>query len=255
MSIFSVVLTVVFLMTSAQAGNEIWSEGTARTLPQGRREVGIFSPWRYGKTERVEIATHRISNLLIPNVRVKISWPRTNGWLLASRHSLLYPTPLLRTITREGTGGIISPEFDIPPILTTRQEILITREFGRRSLLTAKAGLALALVMGELDSRTSIDLPLVFPRMAVYYNKWGINLGVDLLRKMNRKLYYLLDVDLHLFPGAEETLAVEHKGMIIWRKHELFSIMAGYKLSYGEYPFGTQAHLLPVIDLVWAKQR
>ena len=85
--------------------------------------------------------------------------------------------------------------------------------------------------------------------------KWGINLGVDLLRKMNRKLYYLLDVDLRLFPGAEEILAVEHKGMIICRKHELFSIMAGYKLSYGEYPFGTQAHLLPVIDLVWAKQR
>ncbi len=249
------VLMVVLLTIAAQAGDEIWSEGTAQTLPHGRREVGIFSPWRYGRTDRVEIATHRISNLLIPNVRVKFNWPRTDGWLLASRHSLVYPTPLLRAISREGTGGIISPEFEIPPIITTRQEILITREFGRRSLLTAKAGLALALVMGDLDSRTSIDLPIVFPLMAVYYNKWGVNLGVDLLRKMNRKLYYLIDLDVHLFPGSEETAAVEQKGMILWRKHELFSILVGYKLTYGEYPFGTQLHLLPVIDLVWAKQR
>ncbi|MFQ6607876.1 MAG: hypothetical protein ACE5EE_04980 [Fidelibacterota bacterium] len=248
------VIAVLLLVSLVQAGNEIWSEGTARTLPAGRREVGIFSPWRYGKNDRMEIATHRIANILIPNVRFKLSWPRSDGWFLASRHSFVYPTPLLRVISREGTGGIISPEFNVPWILVTRQEVLVTREFERRSLFTAKAGLALALLGGKLDSRTSIDLPVIFPRMVVYYNSWGINLGVDISRPINQKLYYLIDFDLHISPGAEESVALEHKGLLLWRKHDLFSIMVGYKLTYGEYPFGTQAHLFPVLDLVWAKQ-
>ncbi len=32
-------------------------------------------------------------------------------------------------------------------------------------------------------------------------------------------------------------------------------ILLSYKLSYGEYPFGTQWHLLgPLVDIVWAWQ-
>ena len=42
---------------------------------------------------------------------------------------------------------------------------------------------------------------------------------------------------------------LEQKGLIVWERTEKFRILFGYKLIAGEYPFGTQAHFLPLLDL------
>ena len=38
---------------------------------------------------------------------------------------------------------------------------------------------------------------------------------------------------------------IEHKSLLIWEKSEKIQIQVGYKLVYGEYPFGNITHLLP----------
>lgn len=58
-----------------------------------------------------------------------------------------------------------------------------------------------------------------------------------------------------LNPGGEENIAFERKAFLKWIKNESFQFSLGYGLMYGEYPFGTQRHLLsPLFDVKWARQ-
>lgn len=263
---------LLFLLTAtatATATGEKWSTGTAYTLPKGRYEVGLFQPLRYGQTENLEWSTHPILDLLIPNITVKISRGRFRGWDMATRHSLVYPTPLLRKLRVKGfgiqfladmdVGGIISGDPDIPQIphmISSRNEVMLSRSFGAATLVTGKAGLAVAIKAGKLDSRTTIDLPIVFPRLGAYYNGYGLNVGGDVLRSITKRLDLLADVDVFVLPGLEEgSFAFEHKGLFIWNKSSRFQVAVGYKLVYGEYPFGAQWHLLPLLDLQWGRQK
>jgi len=234
--------------------NAPWSTGTAYTLPKGRIEVGLFQQIRYGQTETLEWSTHPILDLLIPNLTVKKAWNTFMDWDFSTRHNVTYPTPLLRTISRKGTGGIISPEFNIPQMFSLRNEVLLTRKFSPSLLITGKAGITLAVTSDELDERTTIDLPLVFPRLGFYYDGYGVNFGLDVGGNLTSRFAYITDVDIFLLPGADKNFAFEHKSLIIWNKSKKFQIMFGYKLVFGEYPFGTQWHLLPIFDIQWTRE-
>jgi hypothetical protein len=49
----------------------------------------------------------------------------------------------------------------------------------------------------------------------------------------------------------EEGFAFEHKNLLTWALSGRTDIQVGYKLIYGEYPFGGQWHLLPLLDILW----
>lgn len=232
-----------------------WSSGTAYLLPAGRWEIGVFQSLRWGYSESLEISTHPLAFFVMPNLAVKWSHGFYRDFKISTRHSLYYPTPLLRTIAREGTGGIISPEFDIPHLVSIYNEVLISKLIAKGHLITGKAGFCVAIESDELNDRTTIDLPLVFPRLNVFYQGYGFRGGCNLEGKLVRRWNYLADVDVFYYPGADEAMAFEHKGLLLWTKSQRFQLCFGYKLTYGEYPFGTQWHLLgPLFDLVWAWQ-
>lgn len=245
-------------------GSGPWSAGTAQTLPQGRWEAGLFQPVRVGTTDRLELSIHPIWFFQIPNIRIKMAHTRWMGWQVASRHSVVYPTPLLRRLQKKGLGiaalaeidfgGIITgdPDVgDIPHMILSRNEIMASRLLAPVGQVIAKGGIALGLRSGELDDRTTIDLPIVYPRLGVLYNGFGLNAGVDIIRRLIPRLDFLVDADLLLLPGAKASMAFEHKGLLIWTKSNRFQLVAGYKLVFGEYPFGTQWHLFPLFDLQW----
>jgi len=246
-------LLSVLFSTNVAAENRIWSSGTAYSLPQGRCEIGLFQPIRYGISETKELSLHPIFMFVIPNVKLKLAHQDVGQFHFASEHSINYPTILLNLISREGTGGIISPEFKIPPMISSTNSVLLSRPLGDESWFTAKLGLMIAVKFGDLDKRTTIDLPIVFPRLNVFYNDYGFRYGCELSGNIWKNLNYQVDVDLFHFPGANEKLAMEHKGLLLWNKSKRFQMCLGYELTYGEYPFGTQWHLLlPLIDFQWA---
>jgi len=246
-------LLLVLLSINIIAENRTWSSGTAYLLPPGRWELGLFQSLRYGISETKEISFHPLFMFVIPNGKLKIAHQDLGKFQFASEHSLNYPTILLDLISRKGTGGIISPEFKIPPMISSTNSVLLSKPLGDNSSVTAKLGLMIAVKFGDLDKRTTIDLPIVFPRLNVFYNNYGFKYGGDLRGKIWKNLNYQVDVDLFHFPGADEKLAMEHKGLLLWNKSQRFQMCLGYELTYGEYPFGTQWHLLlPLIDLQWA---
>jgi hypothetical protein len=49
----------------------------------------------------------------------------------------------------------------------------------------------------------------------------------------------------------EEGFAFEHKNLLTWALSNRMDIQIGYKLIFGEYPFGVQWHLFPLLDILW----
>ena len=259
--IFGAMIVILWAVTGVDAvepnDNSLlnWSSGTAYSLPAGRIEVGMFQPLRYGLSESLEMSIHPLVGILMPNFSLKWSHNRFGGFTFATRHSLTYPTFLLRTISKEGIGGMISPEFEIPHMLSLYNEVLLSKQIAGGHFFTGKAGINLAIKSGTLDERTTIDLPLVFPRLAVFYHGYNFRVGGDLQGKLIQSWNYLVDADVFLTPNAQENFAFEHKGLFLWNKSHRFQLCIGYKLTYGEYPFGTQWHLLiPLFDFQWALQ-
>lgn len=239
---------------SDTVNNNIWSIGTAYNLPQGRLEVGIFHPLRYGLSERVELATHPILFFVMPNISLKWSHIQKSDFAVATRHSLTYPTPLLRLSSMEGTGGIISPEFYIPHVVEFYNELLFSKSISDNHLITGKAGFSLAAKSDELDEGALIDYPMAYHRLAVYYHGYGLRCGVDMQGPMAGKFNYLVDGDIFYIPGVDYNFSFENKGMIHWRFSDYSELCFGYKLIYGEYPYGNEWNLfLPMIDfqLAW----
>ena len=90
--------------------------------------------------------------------------------------------------------------------------------------------------------------------MGVFYNRYGLNFGLDLKGTLSSKLNIFTDMNILLLPGADENLALEHKSMLTWKTSERTRYQIGYKLVYGEYPFGNMLHLLPIplLDIIWS---
>ena len=242
-SITIIIVGVISLLCAVATASE--------NLHKGTLEIGLFQPLRYGLSENIEIRTHPVLLFVIPNVAVQQRHPNWNDIAVASGHSMVIPTPLLKMMTKKGVGGFISPEFNIPFMISFKNEIKLKRELNDNWDITGKAGLTLAYSSEEMDGRTTIDLPVVFQRLGVFYNGYGANFGLDFTGTLSPKLSILTDFDMLLLPGFKEAFALEHKNLLTWALSNRTNIQIGYKLVYGEYPFGTQWHLLPLLDVLW----
>lgn len=245
-------LTLLALATAlapaaASARARPWSSGTADTLPEGRLELGLFQPLRYGAADGFEVSSHVLLAPLMPNVRFKLRLLDAGPLTVAARQSVYSPTVLLGLLARGGTGGILPPDTRVPVILGLDTELLATYRLPRDHLLTTKLSALMAIRL-DRGSMPTIDLPLVFARTAAIHNGATLQAGVDLDGRIWRGLWYLVDVDLFVMPDHSGTFAVEHSLMLNWYINRGWSLHAGYKLVYGDYPFGQQLHMLPLVD-------
>lgn len=233
--------------------NRAWSIGTAFLLPQGQWEVGVFHPLRYGFSGTLEFEVHPLLFFVMPNAGVKWRHHSILNTTISTRHTLLYPTPLLRLMSRKGSGGIISPEFTIPHMFELYNELLTSKSVFHIHTLTLKAGISLAVKSNLLDERTSIDLPLVYNRLAVFYHGYGFRFGVDFEGPIGKDFKYVIDADYFYIPKVNFNNAFETKTLFYWQLSDRSQICLGAKLVYGEYPFGNQWHLLlPLIDFQYS---
>lgn len=231
----------------------ILANDTAYPLENGQRQMGIFKPRVYGMKNNVEISTHPILFFIKPNFRFKKFYRKINGFGLASRYSFDYPTPLLKMLQKEGIGGLLSNSNDvekIPHLFVLQGELLATKYFENYSA-TTKLGLSTCLGC-ELDSRHLIDYDLAYPRMAVYHYGIGANMGMDLDYIYSEKFSLKADIDMFFLP--EEKIFLEHKFLLSYNLTKKYILTAGYKYSYGYYPFNKLEglwNLFPLLDLSW----
>ena len=258
------------------AETKSWNSHSAYLLPQKRWELGLFQPFRFGYSETIEYSTFPLWFFVMPNIAIKRIESDMAGFNTASRFKLVYPTPLLNMLAKTGIGGMIDPNFQMPPMLGLSASWLMSKPMIGLDL-TVKGGLDLGIALGDLDPRSNIDLPLVYHRLGMFYNKWGIHTGLDVQKNLTEKIQVFVDLDLRLLPGLADVqinpdlaklmgdYSLEHKLLLIWNKSDRFRIMTGYKFVKGKYPYGSDIRLLPyipmmekwvpIIELQWAGKR
>ena len=177
-----------------------WDAHSAYLLPQKRWEMGLFQPFRYGYSETIEYSVHPLWFFVMPNFSLKKSQSDFAGFTSASQYKIVYPTPFLNMIAKEGIMGIIAPDFQMPPMLGLSASWLMSKNMSGVDL-TLKGGLDLGFAFGDLDTRSTIDIPLVYHRLGVYYNKWSIHTGLDIQKNLTQKFTVLFDLDIDMqFP-------------------------------------------------------
>ena len=244
-----------------------------------KHKIGIFQPFIYNKTPEIEIRTYPLYNFIIPNLEyrkkysnwvfsLKEELPDDEYWKVAEfviGHSFFIPTPLLNIVKKEGMGGFVSPEFEnFPFMISIKNELEIifsNQNIKNKDFISTNIGFTFGLSASKIDARTTIDLPLIYPRLLCFYNKGIFNLGLRSNKKLFNNFYLFSDINFLSTPPftAQLTKFIEHKSLLIWEKSEKIQIQVGYKLVYGEYPFGDMLHLLPfsiipvpLIDIVWS---
>jgi len=248
-------LPVLFTPAAGQTGvlgdSLFWFSNTAYTLPVRQGGFALLHNSRYAVSPRVELGFHPLAMFLTPDIEVKWKHTETGRFVWSSFHSVSYPSPLLRTVQVSGAGGFISPEFDIPDVFAFQNGVLVSTMLNDRHVLTGKALFEFALNTSNLDDRSTIDLPIVFPRSAVFYRGYGFVAGAAAEGNLFGRFSYLAASDAYFFPRGHLDFFSENMLCLIWRTGRKFKLLAGGKLTYGEYPFGTQWHLLPVVDFRW----
>jgi hypothetical protein len=229
-----------------------WTGGTACNIPVHRWELGLFTASRYGITRNLEISAHPVMFFLMPQVKIKVGWGEYSGFILATEHGIFYPTQAMRLAAAKGTGGLISPEFTIPQMFAVGNRFLVSIRPFKKSILSAHTGIAFSVKFGPLSPQSTIDLPVIYPRLAVFYNQPEFDLGCDFRGQFFPRFGWLFSLENFFVCGTKENYFLENKCVLAYTsKKETLRIEAGYKLCFGRYPFGPQWNLLPALDLVF----
>ena len=173
------ILMSVSLFSQDTVTMKYWTEGTACNIPHKRWELGLFTLSRYGITDNLELSAHPLMFFVMPQVKLKVGWGEYSGFRLATEHGLFYPTVFMQLVARKRTGGLISPEFDIPQMLAVSNRFLVSYKPFKSALLTAHTGIAFSVKFGYLDPQSTIDLPVIYPRLAVFYNQPEFDAGIN----------------------------------------------------------------------------
>ncbi len=243
------------IVLTAQTLTHNWSEKTAYTLAKGKWETGIFQSFRYGLNDNIELRTNALLLPIFPNAGFKITLAEKGGWLLASEHAISYPTLLLKSLSFKGTGGILSPEFSYPFMLSLSNDVLASKLVGNNALLTVHAGFSFTLHGQNPNYQSSIDYPVLYPRMAHYYQGASLRAGGSFKWQFGEEWSLEENAKFFLIIRSQDNIFLENAGTLQWAVGESLRLRGGYNLSWGTYPFGNQLQLCPTIDLVFGSRK
>jgi hypothetical protein len=231
-----------------------WSFGTSYLMPHHKWESGIAQPFRYGLSEKYEIHSNALELPVFPNIGIKIAQGFKNSVAFASDHVISYPTVFMNAASSKGTGGLISPQYYIPSIISIYNAFMATKPIGSSAFLTAFLGYSFAIRSSKPDPMATIDLPLVYPRMAHYYEGSTFRLGMTYKSSLGKKWLYEDGFEIFYVTRPDNNFFFENTGSLMWVMSRTFRIKGGYSLSYGRYPYGTMWQLWPAIDFVFGSK-
>ncbi len=241
---------------SLSAQYEIWTVGTASTIPEGHLDISVFRPARYGISKTLEVSAQPFAILILPNAQVKKTWYKKE-FIFASVHGINYPTMYLNKIRKGNKPDYIPVDSVVPQLFAIKNEVIVSKILKKATtceaanyLLSLKLGVQLALQFGE-NTLPQIEKPIIYPRTYIYHNKVLWYVGADIDGHLNSFINFSFDVDFLSLGIAIDDYAIEHKGMLMMPLTESLMILGGYKISYGTYPSGANFAIYPMIDISW----
>lgn len=259
--IFLLIVAINTIKGTEESKSFKFYDETAYILSAGDIKYSLFGKGEYGINEKLGIVVHPLMFLVSPSADLKYNFYKEGDLFISSFHGFNYPTLLLNLIKNKGTGGVISPEFDIPHTFSIRNGLLATYKLTDNHFISGALSFEFALNNGDLEPGTSVDLPVILPRTMVYYKNAGFDFKIISEGKLISDFDYHLKSDLYIFPFEDDEYDYEYQrtsnsifweftGTGFWNITETFKLGVGGMLCYGTYPFGTQWHLIPYLDFV-----
>lgn len=224
---------------------------SALTAAPGMLEFGLFSYGRYTLNDHVEVALHPIAFFLWPEVEAKVRWLDVGPFTFATAHSLSYPTWFMDLSAREGTGGLLDPNSDLPPAFQVDLGILATWRLGPSSWATlhpraqVRAGKELPV----------LEFPFLYQRLTAANAGWLVALDANLEGLLGESIGYEFGATYSHLPlasveGAFAVEAVVEARLLLSQKSTL---PIGLRFAHAKFPYGRQSHWLPYLDyrFVW----
>lgn len=232
-----------------------WSYNTANLMSAGKWESGLIQPFRYGINEKIEVRANVLIMPFIPNAGVLINQSSKSEFAFASEHSLSIPTPFLNFFSREGTGGLISTQYDFSFILSVYNALLASKQIAPNAMLTAKIGYVFAIRSEKPDPNSTIDLPVFYPRMAQYYEGTSIRPSITFKGRLGNKWLYEEGIQAFIITRPDNNFFFQNTGTLMWSVGGSWRIRGGYILAYGKYPYETPKwQLWPTFDLIFGSR-
>ena len=120
----------------------LWHAESANVVYMGAGNASLLSATRYGLTERMEISTYLVEDVLRPSVYLKVLWNewvhRSNGsrvfqvnngkkWFLASRFNICNAYPGMSLAQTFKVDRLIGQDDEIPLVFEVGHELLLSR--------------------------------------------------------------------------------------------------------------------------------
>jgi len=229
----------------------IASSGDAHTVAAHRLQVGLIEPLRYGVSDDVELFTQPLLIVLVPQIGVQVQWFSDERYAIATRHRLSYPKPLLDTLAKEGSFGLLPASSRIPVAVVVDLDALFTAQLAPAHRVSAMTGLSVA-PRGSSHEMPLLDFPFLYSRFAVMKTtavlrlggRYDVRLGARVQMTVDAQYFYLpvIDGGFSFEPGAAARFVVG--------RH--IALELGLRLAYAHYPAGDQFHYLPFADVICA---
>lgn len=257
----TLILAAIFIYQVSIAQNDsvttteshmIWKNSTAKTLSEGRMEMGLLAPFVMGLKNNMEISVHPLAFILMPNVKLKKNWSsdNENQWQFASEHGMTFPTPLLNFLAREGAGGVYPASETAPPILTFKNEFIATNFYHEEHAVTFKTGIEVNLLSSQYGNFPEVELLYFYPRMASYSNPFTFNAAVGFTGDISKSLSYAADFTFYYIPNDEPTTVFEIEPKLYYYISSNLRVLGGVILTTGNVPHEKQDfRAIPFLDL------
>ena len=226
------------------------STGSARTIPKDRLELSLFQPWRYGVTDTLELSAQPLM-FLVPQLEAKVAWWSQERVTIGTRQRISYPTPLLKTVAKEGSFGLLPKTSKIPQAIILDLEALLTLEVAPSHLLTAWMGGSVA-PRGSADNMPLLDFPFLYSRFAVLKTTAVYRLGVDYSGQLGRYFRIAADFKVFVLPVVAGGYSFEPGASLRWLLAKHVALEGGGRLEFAKFPAGNQFHYLPYVDVLLA---
>lgn len=110
----------------------------------------------------------------------------------------------------EGTGGLISPEFDIPFMLSVRNGMISTWKLKNDHRITSELGVEFALLNDKLQPEVLLTFPSLVQEMLFIIKNSGIDAGLTAEGKILGRIDYYSKVQGFIFPAETSEYEQEY---------------------------------------------
>ncbi|ROL59088.1 hypothetical protein D9V86_11160 [Bacteroidetes/Chlorobi group bacterium ChocPot_Mid] len=263
LTLYIVICILSFASLFAEEESQIFRfyDETANVLPKGDFKYSLFKNAEYGITDDLSVMAHPLLVFVNPSIDVKYNFYKKDELTISSIHGINYPTLMMNSVKGSGTGGFISPEFKIPIMFSIHNGVIATYKLDNSHFLTGKIAFEFALNNSDLAPGTSLDIPVILPRTMVYYKSTGFDIVLASEGSIWHTFDYHASTEFFLFPFGGTNYEKEYSenstdffmeinGGAYWNVVKSAKLGITGKLCYGQYPFGSQWHLIPYLDFV-----